>query len=154
YDIVDDYTIGLRLSEPYTPLLDSLSQVYLGIASPTALAQYSLSRYQFHQVGTGPYSFVEYVAGDRIVLKRNPAYNWGPPFYQAVNSNSIQEIDFRFFTSGSTRSQVVANGDAQIIGDLLPDDARALTGNSAVQVIPVSISGQPLQFMMNTTRFP
>jgi ABC-type transport system substrate-binding protein len=41
---VDDYTIRIRLSEPYSPLLDSLSQVYLGIASPTALSQYSLNR--------------------------------------------------------------------------------------------------------------
>ena len=39
YEIVDDYTIRLLLSEPYSPLLDSLSQVYLGIASPAALRQ-------------------------------------------------------------------------------------------------------------------
>src|SRR5215475_7683968 len=36
YEIVDDYTIRLRLSAPYSPLLDSLSQVYLGIASAIA----------------------------------------------------------------------------------------------------------------------
>lgn len=154
YDIIDDYTIRLRLSEPYSPLLDSLSQFYLGIASPSALAEYSLNRYQFHQVGTGPFLFVEYVPGDRIVLRRNPAYNWGPPFYQLPDNNSVDEIEFRFFTGESSRSQVVAHGDAEVIGDVLPSDARALTGNAAVQLIPASIPGQPLQFVMNTKRFP
>src|SRR5690242_19351451 len=49
YNVVDDYTIELRLSQPYSPLLDGLSQVYLGIASPTALAAVSNNRYQYHQ---------------------------------------------------------------------------------------------------------
>jgi peptide/nickel transport system substrate-binding protein len=40
------------------------------------------------------------------------------------------------------------------MGELLPIDARALTGNSGLQVIPVSVPGQPLQFLMNTRRFP
>jgi peptide/nickel transport system substrate-binding protein len=81
YEVVDEYTIRIRLTEPYSPLLDSLAQFYLGIASPTALAEHSLSRYQFHQVGTGPFAFIEYIPEDRIVLRRNPAYAWGPAFY-------------------------------------------------------------------------
>src|SRR5690606_14925195 len=77
YEVIDDYTIRILLSSPYSPLLDSLAQVYLGIASPTALSQYSENRYQFHQVGTGPFQFVELVPGDRLVIERNPDYNWG-----------------------------------------------------------------------------
>jgi peptide/nickel transport system substrate-binding protein len=154
YEIVDDYTIRLILSEPYSPLLDSLSQVYLGIASPTALGEYSNNRYQFHQVGTGPFVFVEYVSGDRILLRRNREYNWGPPFYQPATENSIEEIEFRFFTDPATRALALESDAAQIMGELLPIDARALTGNSGLQVIPVSVPGQPLQFLMNTRRFP
>lgn len=151
YEIVDEYTIQLKLAEPYSPLLDSLSQVYLGIASPAALAEYSTSRYQFHQVGTGPFRFVEYVPGDRIVLQRSPDYQWGPAFYQTGN---IEMIEFRFFTDAPTRAAAIESGAAQIMGELLPTDARALTANSAVQLLPVTIPGQPLQFLMNTRRFP
>ena len=82
YELLDNYTITLILSAPYSPLLDSLAQVYLGIASPTALSEYSINRYQFHQVGTGPFLFVELVPGERVVLRRNPDYAWGPSFYQ------------------------------------------------------------------------
>ncbi len=151
YGIVDEFTIQINLSEPYSPLLDSLSQVYLGIASPQALGEYSLERYQFHQVGTGPFTFVEYVPGDRIVLRRNPTYDWGPAFYQAGN---LDEIEFRFFTDAPTRSAALESGAAQIMGELPPTDARALTANSAVQIVPVTIPGQPLQFLFNTRRFP
>ncbi len=154
YEIIDDYTIRLLLTEPYSPLLDSLSQVYIGIASPKALNEYSIDRYQFHQIGTGPYRFVEYIPGERIVIQRNTEYQWGPPFYQPMSENSVEEVEFRFFTDVPTRSLAVSNEEAQMMGELPPLDARSLTGNSAVQIIQASIPGQPLQFLMNTKRFP
>jgi peptide/nickel transport system substrate-binding protein len=154
YEILDDYSIRLLLSTPYSPLLDSLAQVYLGIASPTALSQYSDNRYQFHQVGTGPFRFVELVPGDRLVIERNPDYSWGPPFYSPPTAQSIDQVEFRFFTDPPTRSLALESDQAQIMGELLPTDARALTGNSAIQLVPQSVPGQPLQFLMNTRRFP
>ncbi|MBZ0304894.1 MAG: hypothetical protein K8I82_02380 [Anaerolineae bacterium] len=153
YEIVDDYTIRLNLSEPYSPLLDSLSQVYLGIASPAALVEYSLNRYQFHQVGTGPFEFVEFVPGDRLVLRRNPDYAWGPSFYTPP-ANGVDEIEFRFFTDPVTRALALESGDVQVMGEMLPGDARVLATNSAIQLIPTPIPGQPMQFIMNTKQFP
>jgi peptide/nickel transport system substrate-binding protein len=154
YEIVDDYTIHIRLGEPYSPLLDSFSQVYLGIASPAALSEYSANRYQFHQVGTGPFTMAEYVPGDRMVLRRNPAYSWGPAFYQPAAENSVDEVIFRFFTDPPTRALAIEGGEAQIIGELLPLDARALAANSEIQLVPANIPGQPMQFLMNTAKSP
>jgi peptide/nickel transport system substrate-binding protein len=154
YEIVDDYTIRLKLSAPYSPLLDSLSQVYLGIASPTALKNYSQDRYQFHQVGTGPFIFVEYIPGDRIVLRRNPDYNWGPSFYKPRTSDSLDEITFRFFTDPPSRLAAIESNQAQIMGELLPTDARALSANNALRLVPVAVPGEPLQFLINTKRAP
>ncbi|MDZ4763928.1 MAG: ABC transporter substrate-binding protein [Chloroflexota bacterium] len=155
HELVDDYTIRLLLSESYSPLLDSLSQVYLGMASPTAFNAVSRDRYQFHQVGTGPFTFVEYVPGDRLVLRRSADYAWAPPFYRAALGTSVDEVEFRFFTeSPATRAIALESGDAQIMGELLPSDARVLTNNSAIRLIPVPVVGQPLQFLMNTGRYP
>lgn len=154
YELVDDYTIRLNLSEPYSPLLDSLSQVYLGIASPAALAEYSNDVYQFHQVGTGPFRFVEYVPGDRLVIQRNPDYTWGPPFYQQPSENAVDEVVFRFFEDVGTRALALEGGDAQVMGELLPTDARGLTANSEIRLTPITIPGQPLQLLMNTREFP
>jgi peptide/nickel transport system substrate-binding protein len=71
--VVGDFTVRLDLSQPFAPLLDSLSQVYLGMASPAALEKWGAD-YQFHQSGTGPFRFVEYAAGDHLTLERNPDY--------------------------------------------------------------------------------
>jgi peptide/nickel transport system substrate-binding protein len=79
--VVDDFTVRLDLSEPFAPMLDSLSQVYVGMASPAALEKWG-AEYQFHQSGTGPFRFVEYVAGDHLTLERNPDYAWAPSIYR------------------------------------------------------------------------
>lgn len=43
------------------------------IESPAAVAQYGVE-YKNHPVGTGPFTLVEYVPGDRVVLKAYPGY--------------------------------------------------------------------------------
>lgn len=154
YEVADEFTIRLILAQPYAPLLDSLSQVYIGMASPQALNEFNNERYQFHQIGTGPYRFVEYVPGDRLVIERNDDYSWGPAFYTPPSEQTPAQIEFRFFTDAASRSIALESGDVQIIGELPPIDARALTANSSVQLNPVAIPGQPLQFLINTNRYP
>lgn len=154
YAIIDEYTIELRLLEPYAPLLDSLSQFYLGIASPTAFETYGVERYQFNQVGTGPYRFVEYIPDDRLVIRRNPDYAWGPTFYQAPADNGIDEIEFRFFRDPATRLTALEQGMVQIMGEIPPADARTLVGNSAFQIITATVPGQPDQLLINTQLAP
>ncbi len=154
YTVVDDYTITLHLSEPYAPLLDGLSQVYLGIASPAALSKYSKNTYQWHQVGTGPYRLEEVVPGDRIILRRNPDYAWGPVFYAETTDQSVDTIEFRFYTDPATRSLALESGEVQMIGELLPTDVELLLGNTQLRVFRVPIPGQPQQFFFNVNRAP
>lgn len=154
-----EYTISIILNEPYSPLLDSLSQVYLGIASPTALAEYAdePERYQFHQVGTGPYQMVDLILDRRLVLRRNPDYAWGPSFYQPpadATGVPIEEIEFRFFSDAATRFTALESGDAQIMGEIPPLQARTQSGSSQLQILPASVPGQPLQFLVNTQQAP
>jgi len=154
YLIVDEFTIQIILTEPYTPLLDSLAQVYLGIASPKALAEYSLNRYQFHQVGTGPFRFIEYTTGDKLVIRRNENYTWGPDFYGDLPGNAVDEIIFRFFADPPTRLSALESKTAHIMGEIPPASARAITANSNIQLYPVAIPGMPMQFMFNTQQYP
>jgi peptide/nickel transport system substrate-binding protein len=154
YQIVDNYTFRFILAEPYSALLDALSQVYLGMASPKTFEEFGILRYQFHQVGTGPFIFVEYVPEDRIVIRRNPDYKWGPAFYVDPGENAIQEVEFRFFRDPATRALALESGEAQVMGELLPTDARVLANNPAFKLAPAAVPGQPLQFYMNTQRAP
>ncbi|MFQ3534949.1 MAG: ABC transporter substrate-binding protein [Aggregatilineales bacterium] len=154
YIVVDEYTIQLVLKAPFAPLLDSLSQVYLGIASPKALREYGNDLYQLHQVGTGPYQMVEFIPGDYILLRRNPIYRWGPPFYQTDNPSPVEEIEFRFFTDPATRAPALESGSVDIIGELPPLDALAVARRDDITLIPQPIPGMPLQFFFNTSKAP
>ncbi len=154
YTIVDPATIQIVLKQPYAPLLDGLSQVYLGIASPTALQAYDNDRYQFHQVGTGPFTMVDYIPGDHLTLHRNPDYKWGPSFYTAMTDQSVDEVTFRFFKDAPTRAPALESGEAGVMGELSPTDAALFTGNSDLKLYPQAIPGMPLQFFFNTAKAP
>lgn len=151
-EVVDKYTVAMHLSEPFAPLLDSLSQVYLGMASPQALATWGPAEYQFHQVGTGPYRFVDYVPNDRLTLERNPAYAWPPSVYRA-KAAGLERITFHFYVDPPSRALALENGEVQVIGEVPPRDADRLAQNGFV-VRPIAIPGQPLQFLFNTRLFP
>lgn len=152
-EVIDEYTVTIHLSVPYAPLLDGLAQVYLGMASPAALTQWGPD-YQFHQVGTGPFKFVEYVPNDHLTLIRNDDYNWGPTIYDHPGPAYLDEIEFRFFTDPAGRALALEAGDADLMGELPPLDADRLRQDSRFIVMPIAIPGQPLGLMLNTQRPP
>ncbi len=149
----DEYTVTLTLTEPFAPLLDSLSQVYLGMASPTALDRWGPAEYQFHQVGTGPYQFVEYIPNDHLLLRRNPAYAWAPAIYRHEVA-SLETIDFLFFEEEASRALALEAGQVDIIGEIPFREAERLAESDAFDLYPVGIPGQPMQFYFNLKRTP
>jgi peptide/nickel transport system substrate-binding protein len=152
-EVLDDYTVALHLSAPYAPLLDGLAQVYVGMASPAALAKWGTD-YQFHQVGTGPFRFVEYVPNDHLTLVRNDDYNWGPSIYDHSGPAYLKEVEFRFFTDPAGRALALEAGDVQVMGELPPLDAIRLRDDPRFNIVPVAVPGQPLGFMLNTQQPP
>lgn len=153
-NVLSDFQVELILSEPFVPLLDGLSQPYTGMASPTALAERDAQSYQFHQVGTGPYRFVEYVFDSHILLERNPDYAWAPEVTNNPGIPTVERIYFRFFEDTTSRALALETDDADVMGELLPADARRLTESNNIQLAAVNVPGQPYQYMLNTSRFP
>ncbi len=152
-EVIDEFTVAIHLSAPYAPLLDGLAQIYLGMASPAALKEWG-SDYQFHQVGTGPFKFVEYVPNDHLTLVRNNDYNWGPTIYDHPGPAYLDEVEFRFFTDPAGRALALEAGDADVMGELPALDAANLRQDSRFVVIPIAIPGQPLGLMLNSESPP
>lgn len=151
--VQDEHTVTLILDAPYAPLLDSLSQVYLGMASPAALQRWGPADYQYHQVGTGPYRFVEYLPNDHLTLERNPDYAWAPSIYRQDQA-AIHTIDFGFYEDLATVALALESGQVQVIGELPATEADRLARSGEFEIHPVAIPGQPLQFIFNTVRSP
>jgi peptide/nickel transport system substrate-binding protein len=152
-EVVDAYTVRLHLAEPYAPFLDSLSQVYLGMASPAAVQQWG-SEYQLHQVGTGPFVFQEYMPNDHLILVRNPGYAWGPDVYDHDGPAYLDQIEFRFYVDPAVRALALESGEAHVMGEVPPQDALRLEGDDRFALHLVPVPGQPLQFFLNTARPP
>ncbi len=154
HEVVDSHTIRIRLRAPFSPLPHVLSQYYFGIAGPLALGEVSDVRYQFHQVGTGPFRMVDFVPGSHAVLERVENRSWQPAFYREHEGYSINRMEFRFVPDSAARTQAIESGEAAIASDVSPADARALTVNTSVRVLPTAVPGQPVQFLMNTLNAP
>jgi peptide/nickel transport system substrate-binding protein len=152
-EVVDDHTIKIYLKEPFAPLLDSLSQVYLGMASPAAVEKWGLD-YQMHQVGTGPFMFKEYVPKDHLTLTRNPDYNWAPAIFSHQGPAYLEEIEFRFFVEPATRALALEAGEAHVMGEIPPQDAQRLSDDPDFELMPVAVPGTPLMLFINTERPP
>jgi peptide/nickel transport system substrate-binding protein len=72
--------------------------------------------------------------------------NPGPP--------AIERITFRFFEDPAARALALESNEVQVMGELLPTDAEDLAEFADIGVTRVPVPGQPLQFMVNTTRPP
>jgi peptide/nickel transport system substrate-binding protein len=152
YEIVDDYTIKFYLFELYVPFLDGLAQPFLGFASSDSLDNYTNQRYQFHQVGTGPFQLDNYLPGERIELSRNLVYAWGTSIYEPLLGVEINRIVFKIMSDPVLRGDALINREIDVVGEMLTSDASILANNSSIQLLPIDIPGQTVQFQFNTTQ--
>lgn len=152
YEILDPRRIRLYLHSPFAPLLDSLAQPFLGIASEAALASYDNLRYQFHQSGSGPFVLEKYLPGDRIVLRRFDLYATKAGIYSSLSGGEAQRVEFYIVEGQNATSQQVLSEAFDILDEVPPKTATNLAGNSRIQVLPIEIPGQTVQLLFNTRR--
>lgn len=78
-EMIDDRTFRATYAEPFAPALISWSAAILPghLLEGKDITASPLSR---HPIGTGPYRFKEWIAGDRIVLTANDDYFEGRPY--------------------------------------------------------------------------
>lgn len=159
-EAVDEFTVKIVLREPYAPLLDGLSQVYLGMASPAALDKWG-DQYQIHQVGSGPFRFVSYQERQVLVIERSEDYRWTPEIRGHTGPAYLDRVEFRFYPDQATRLPALLAGQVDVIGELPPTDAEKISqapggqiGDGSYALHPVAIPGQSVQFFLNTRLAP
>ncbi len=106
--VMDDYTVQLRLKSAYAPILDSLSQGYLGIPSPTAVKKFG-DQFEDNLVGSGPFKFVEWKRDSQLILERNRDYAWGVTFPDKTNPglSHVDRLIFKFIPEVGTRDALM-----------------------------------------------
>jgi peptide/nickel transport system substrate-binding protein len=78
-EIIDDYTFRVTYGKPFAPALISWGNSILPrhLLAGLDITKSPLTR---HPIGTGPYKFKEWVAGQKIVLVSNTDYFEGRPY--------------------------------------------------------------------------
>lgn len=112
---VDDKTVTFEFSEPYAPFYFAASTSYFGIISPTAVETLG-DDFGRQPVGSGPFMFKEWKAGQEITLVRNPDYvnvredrtNKGAPYVEGIIFKNVPEE--------GTRIAAMETGELNILG--------------------------------------
>lgn len=108
--IVDPYTVRFitKVSDPMVPA--RLAAESMNMAPAHGLAEFRDKFVTDRFIGTGPYRFVEYVVGDRVVVEANPGY-WGkkPP---------TPRIVWQVIPDAATRVAALQRGDVDVILNL------------------------------------
>ena len=139
--VEDDYTVVITTEQPAPTLLASLA--VNEIVPPAYVQEVGDEEFAKNPVGTGPFTFVEWVPNERVVLAANDDYWGGRP--------KIDQLVFKPIPEVSTRIAALQSGDVQIAAEIPADLASTLDGD--VRAVPVS--GTRIFFLaMNVTMAP
>jgi peptide/nickel transport system substrate-binding protein len=140
---VDPLTIRLKTDKPHPLLPNDMGAVMI---LPKSIAE-SAKTEDFNSgkamIGTGPYRLVEYVAGDRVVLKRNDAYHGTKPAWENVR--------FKMIPSAPARVAALLAGDVQMIEGVPTADIAKLSKDSRV-TISSAVSNRVIYLHMDSGR--
>ena len=105
--VVDKLTVRIVGKRPF-PLADHYFSE-LQIVPPVYREKVGAQKFNEEPVGTGPYQFVRWDRGNRIVLKRNDNY-WKTPA-------AAQFVEFQTVSSAASRVATLLGGKADLIVD-------------------------------------
>lgn len=122
-EIVDDYTVKFTLNAPYGPFLTKLESLTILPNDPAMDITQT-------PIGTGPFTFVEWVTGQNITLKKNPGYRIaGQPY--------LDEVIFRPIPEPSTRVVELQSGNVDLLNTLPSKDVETLKADANIAVYAI-----------------
>lgn len=147
-EVMDDYTVRLRLSKTDATLLDALTD-RLAMLPPNYLREKGDEGFARAPVGTGPFRFVEWVRDDHVTLEANPNY-WPGSF---KGQPRVKTVIFRPIPESSTRIADLLTGAADIISDVPPDQIKRLEA-AGLRVVSVDAPRYAFIFLVTDAGGP
>ncbi|MEV4173770.1 ABC transporter substrate-binding protein [Nonomuraea sp. NPDC049709] len=115
--VVDEHTLQVRLSSPYSAFLNVLAQSYLAMLSPEQLKEAPASTCE-HPVGSGPFVFDKWTKGQSITYRKNPGYTWAPT--GRTGPAYLDGLEIRFLAEDATRYNALLAGEVNVIDNTPP----------------------------------
>jgi len=149
---LDDYTVRFELAQPYAAaerLFDSIAilprhLLQSGYRAGAFSQAWSLSMPPSQFAGLGPFRLKEYVAGQRVVLERNPYY-WKAD--RAGNQLPyLNEVVFLFVPSEDAQVIRFQAGDTDVLSRFSADNFAVLQKQQAVKGYHLDDLGAGLEY--------
>jgi peptide/nickel transport system substrate-binding protein len=149
--VLDEYTVQVSFAAPNGGFLDNVASPLLAIVSPTAAKQgASFAR---HPVGTGPFKFSSWIAGQSIQLTANQKYTWGPDTAGLKGPAKLSQVTYRIVASSPAQADALQTGALQVAQGMdIPDVVRLTKAGFPQRV--VGAAGMPFGFMLNVAKPP
>lgn len=153
---VDDYSFRINLSQPNFPILYGLSDPgYLQPISKAAFEAMGEEAYTRDPVSVGPFCVNEWVTGTRILLERNPDYNWGPATLKNQGAYLLDFIEFRILPEYATIVAGMESGEIDYAyASFQQKDIDALKGTGMFDVFEAYQQGIRPYITLNVSKPP
>lgn len=139
------YTVKIRLSEPFSPLISILTDRSGMMVSPKAV-QSEGANFALRPVGTGPFMVQDRVKGDHITLVSNPHY-WRKGYPKA------SQVIFKIFTDPNTELVNLQSGQVDFMDTVTSQNVSTVQHDKALRLIEKPGYGWG-GFWMNTRTGP
>jgi peptide/nickel transport system substrate-binding protein len=141
------------LTTPDSALLDSLSQPWLAIESPTALKRPQAVNCE-SPVGTGPFIVTKWTHQQSISLTRNDSYNSPPADAAHTGPAYLKAIDWRFLPDSASRYAALQAGTVDVIDNVQPDTLVAAKKSKDLVAIDAPRPGASNRIELNSSIAP
>jgi peptide/nickel transport system substrate-binding protein len=121
----DPYTVAITTTKPVVSLLEYLDNAYI-LSEAAAKESGDEATFGKKPIGTGPFKFVEWVRGERVVAEKNPQYWRGAP--------KIDRIIWKPVAEDAARLALLESGQADLIANVPPHETDRLKRNSTVRL--------------------
>ena len=125
-EIVDDYTVDIITKEPFAAFMTRV--VLWHMTDEEYFDEVGEEGFLTSPVGTGPYTFVEWVKDEQVVLEANTDY-WRGAY-------SIKTVIFRPIPEAATRLAALEAGDVNIITEVPTEYVNQPAEDIEIATIP------------------
>ena len=128
-DVVDDHTLTLHLSTPFSPLVAQLTDRSGMMVSPKAAKELG-DKFSTHPVCAGPYKFVERIAQDHILLEKWPGY-WDK------DNVKIDKIIYQPIPDSTVRLANLRSGQLDFVERVAATDVAGIKDEKKLQLASI-----------------
>jgi peptide/nickel transport system substrate-binding protein len=125
-EVIDPSTVEFVLKEPRASFLAILTAGAASVVSPTAVKKLGVD-YALQPVGTGPFRYVAWDRGQRVVLEKNARY-WKHPV-------KLERVIYRPIVEDQARLTELLTGALDLIVGTPPDFVAQLENNPKVTLL-------------------